>query len=113
MRGRPAAWPQVLDSFGTPLVIEPSQGQRSSDAGLLPIRHAVTMNVLVRWQPFLAEPGPALAPPAETVVRGPELGLLALARLGVLAERWTSRKEHHSHQSGREWSQNPAYPSDR
>ena len=34
----PAAWPQVLDFFGTPLVIEPSQGQLSGDAGLLPIR---------------------------------------------------------------------------
>jgi hypothetical protein len=31
-------WPQVLDFFGTPLVIEPSPGQLSSDAGLLPIR---------------------------------------------------------------------------
>ena len=35
---RPAVWPQVLDFFGTPLVIEPSPGQLSSDAGLLPIR---------------------------------------------------------------------------
>jgi len=34
----PLAWPQVLDFFGTPLVIEPSPGQLSSDAGLLPIR---------------------------------------------------------------------------
>ena len=34
----PAAWPQVLDFFGTPLVIEPSAGQLSGDAGLLPIR---------------------------------------------------------------------------
>jgi hypothetical protein len=34
----PAAWPKVLDFFGTPLVIEPSPGQRSSDAGLLPVR---------------------------------------------------------------------------
>jgi hypothetical protein len=34
----PGVWPQVLDFFGTPLVIEPSQGQLSSDAGLLPIR---------------------------------------------------------------------------
>src|SRR5262249_48452179 len=34
----PAAWPQVLDFFGTPLVIEPSPGQLSSDAGLLPVR---------------------------------------------------------------------------
>ena len=34
----PAAWPQVLDFFDTPLVIEPSPGQLSCDAGLLPIR---------------------------------------------------------------------------
>jgi hypothetical protein len=34
----PAAWPQILNFFGTPLVIEPSLGQLSSDAGLLPIR---------------------------------------------------------------------------
>jgi hypothetical protein len=34
----PATWPQVLDFFGTPLVIEPSPGLLSSDTGLLPIR---------------------------------------------------------------------------
>jgi hypothetical protein len=34
----PAAWPQCLDFFGTPLVIEPSPDQLSSDAGLLPVR---------------------------------------------------------------------------
>src|SRR5215470_11975886 len=34
----PHVWPQVLDFFGTPLVIEPSPGQLSSDAGLLPLR---------------------------------------------------------------------------
>src|SRR5262245_3477173 len=34
----PLAWPQNLDSFGTALVIEPSPGQLSGDAGLLPIR---------------------------------------------------------------------------
>src|SRR6516165_10869460 len=34
----PAAWPQVLDFFGKPLVIEPSAGQLSGDAGLLPVR---------------------------------------------------------------------------
>jgi Transposase DDE domain group 1 len=34
----PPAWPQVLDFFGAPLVIEPSAGQLSSDAGLLPVR---------------------------------------------------------------------------
>ena len=36
--GLPLAWPQVLDFFGTPLAIEPSRGQPSSDAGLLPVR---------------------------------------------------------------------------
>ncbi len=34
----PLAWPQVLDFFGTPLAIQPSRGQLSSDAGLLPVR---------------------------------------------------------------------------
>src|SRR3954463_1702126 len=34
----PAAWHQVLHFFGTPLINEPSPGQLSSDAGLLPIR---------------------------------------------------------------------------
>ena len=34
----PHAWLQVLDFFGIPLVIEPSAGQLSSDAGLLPVR---------------------------------------------------------------------------
>jgi Transposase DDE domain group 1 len=31
-------WQETLDFFGTPIVVEPSQGQLSSDAGLLPIR---------------------------------------------------------------------------
>jgi hypothetical protein len=34
----PGVWPQVLDFFGTPLVVEPSPGQLSGDAGLLPLR---------------------------------------------------------------------------
>jgi hypothetical protein len=34
----PPAWPQRLDFFGTPLVIEPSPGQLAGDAGLLPRR---------------------------------------------------------------------------
>jgi len=34
----PPPWPQVLDFFGTPLVVEPSAGQLSGDAGLLPVR---------------------------------------------------------------------------
>jgi hypothetical protein len=33
----PSAWPQILDFFGTPLVIEPSTGQLNSDAGLLTV----------------------------------------------------------------------------
>ena len=34
----PGVWTQVLDFFGTPLAIEPSPGQLSGDAGLLPVR---------------------------------------------------------------------------
>jgi hypothetical protein len=34
----PAAWPQVLDFLDTPLVLEPSPGQLTGNAGLLPIR---------------------------------------------------------------------------
>jgi hypothetical protein len=34
----PSAWPQLLDFLGTPLVVEPSEGRLSGDAGLLPIR---------------------------------------------------------------------------
>jgi hypothetical protein len=34
----PPDWPQVLDFFGTSLVLEPSAGQLSGDARLLPIR---------------------------------------------------------------------------
>jgi hypothetical protein len=34
----PPAWPQCLDFFRIPLVIEPSAGQLSSDGGLLPLR---------------------------------------------------------------------------
>jgi hypothetical protein len=34
----PPAWQQTLDFFGVPLVVEPSHGQLTSDAGLLPIR---------------------------------------------------------------------------
>lgn len=32
------AWQETLDFFGTPIVLEPSAGQLSSDAGLLPFR---------------------------------------------------------------------------
>jgi hypothetical protein len=34
----PRVWSEVLDFFGTPLVIEPSPGQAPRDAGLLPFR---------------------------------------------------------------------------
>jgi hypothetical protein len=34
----PPRWPQVLGFFGTLLVIGPSPGRLSSDAGLLPVR---------------------------------------------------------------------------
>jgi len=34
----PSEWPQVLDFLGSPLAIQPCQGQLSGDAGLLPIR---------------------------------------------------------------------------
>jgi hypothetical protein len=34
----PGVWPQVLDVFGTPLVLEPSAGRLPGDAGLLPAR---------------------------------------------------------------------------
>jgi hypothetical protein len=34
----PGVWPQFLDFFGTPLVIEPSPGQLASDAGPLLVR---------------------------------------------------------------------------
>ncbi|MFO0844029.1 MAG: transposase [Gemmataceae bacterium] len=33
-----SAWPQGLDFFGIPLVIEPSPSQLSGDTGLLPVR---------------------------------------------------------------------------
>ena len=44
-----AAWPHCLAFFGTPLVIEPSPGQLSGDAGLLPIRLFDQ-----RWEPTQA-----------------------------------------------------------
>ncbi len=34
----PPAWQEFLDFFGLPIVLEPSQGQLSGDAGLLPVR---------------------------------------------------------------------------
>ena len=34
----PSAWPQVMNAFGTPLVIEPWTVKLSRNAGLLPLR---------------------------------------------------------------------------
>jgi hypothetical protein len=48
----PRAWHQVLDLFGTPLAVEPSRGQLSSDAGLLPIRQ---FDQHIRLTPAFAE----------------------------------------------------------
>jgi hypothetical protein len=60
---KPAAWPQVLDFFGTPLVIEPSGGQFSGDAGLLPVcqfENASAMRPLKRLAACAkTPPGPA------------------------------------------------------
>ena len=79
----PHAWPQVLDFFGTPLVLEPSPGQLTSDECDLAMDrlsdhrfvanyfrlylHAAAMNLLVRLRRFIAEPLPAPKPAAEMV----------------------------------------------
>ena len=44
----PSAWPQVLDFFGTPLVIEPWPGQLLQPRGLLPVRQFVRRLGLTR-----------------------------------------------------------------
>jgi hypothetical protein len=49
----PADWPQVLDFFGTALVNEPSPGQLTSDAGLLPLRQFDQRIGLTRASPPL------------------------------------------------------------
>src|SRR5262249_52139062 len=76
----PAPWPQVLDFFGTPLVIEPSAGQLSGDAGLLPIRQFDERDGLTRAAPAaLHQPrGPALTEhTALEMVRSRVYGILA------------------------------------
>src|SRR5262249_6113068 len=57
----PPAWPQVLDFFGTPLGIEPSPGQLSSDRDLLGEGH-----------PRDAKPSPANDAGSRTVHVGVE-----------------------------------------
>jgi hypothetical protein len=47
----PSVWPEVLDFFGTPIVIETKPGRAHRDAGLLP--SAGSTNA---WSP----PGPSL-----------------------------------------------------
>ena len=44
----PPTWPRTLDYFGTPLVIEPSAGLLSGDAGLLAIRRSGERSCLTR-----------------------------------------------------------------
>src|SRR5262245_65569629 len=76
----PRGWPQVLDFFGTPLVIEPSPGQLSSDAGLLPIRQFDDRIGLTRaFTDALDDPrDPALtAHPFLEMVRSRVFGILA------------------------------------
>jgi hypothetical protein len=75
-------WPQVRTFFGAPPVIEPSPGQLSGDAGLLPVRQL-----------------PAVAPPAETAApaaRQPGEGTSPAARAAVPAEALTgaARQRH-------------------
>jgi hypothetical protein len=41
----PPAWPESFEFLGTPLMIEPFQGQLSSDAGLLPVRQLDQLTV--------------------------------------------------------------------
>jgi hypothetical protein len=50
----PAAWPQGLNFLGMPLVVEPSAGQLSDDAGLLPIRQ---LDQRIGLTPAYAESG--------------------------------------------------------
>ena len=76
----PPAWPQVLDFFGTPLVIEPSPGQVSGHAGLLPARRLVPRIGLTR---AFAE---ALDDPRATGLTEHSLSERARARVvGILA----------------------------
>src|SRR5262245_58773627 len=52
----PSAWPLVLDFYGTPLVIEASPGQLSSDAGLPPRRSNWRVYArLGRWDRAVAD----------------------------------------------------------
>src|SRR5262249_4560434 len=74
------AWPQRLDFFGIPLVIDPSAGQLSSDAGLLPIRQFDERIGLTRaFAEALADPrDPGLTEhPFLEMVRSRVYGILA------------------------------------
>jgi hypothetical protein len=64
-----SAWPQVMDYFGTRLVIEPWRGQVSRDAGLLPLRSSTSA---------LGSPGPSLQ--ALDDPRGADLTRVQLSR---------------------------------
>jgi hypothetical protein len=76
----PAAWPHVLDFFGSLLVIEPSAGQLTGDAGLLPIREFDERFGLTRaFTDALDDPrGPALTEYTfREMVRSRVYGILA------------------------------------
>jgi hypothetical protein len=76
----PHTWPQVLDFFGTPLVIEPSAGQLSGDARLLPIRQFdERIGLTQAFADALDDPrDPNLMEhPFREMVRSPVYGILA------------------------------------
>jgi hypothetical protein len=60
----PPGGPQVLNIFGPPLVIEPSEGQLSRGAGLLPIRQ-FDEGIGVTWSFADALDGPLDPDPIE------------------------------------------------
>ena len=90
-------------------MIEPSPGQLSSDAGLLPVRqfvanyfrlylHAAAMNLLVRLRRFIAEPLPAQAPQAEAAspTCQPDEAALPADEVWIPAEALTgAERQHH------------------
>jgi hypothetical protein len=72
----PAAWLQGLNFFGMRLVVEPSAGQLSGDAGLLPMRQ---FDRRMGMTPAYAEAVDGPAPPASPSTaspRGPARKLL-------------------------------------
>jgi hypothetical protein len=73
----PPPWPQVLDFFGTPLVIEPSPGQLTSDAGLRPIRQFDQRIGLTRAFADALDDPDLTEPTFQEMVRARVYGILA------------------------------------